>query len=643
MGGAGALAGYASGMASTLVGGALGSLDLQDANGIMLGDKVFDTKSINRFNSLVGSLAGQGVTYAMTGNASFNVLNASDLSGGKLQGGLLEMHVGDSGFSMNVGQGGADISGSMLASSFSGAMQAGKITSAKAAALFGDMRGVSTLDAANMMGYTDDNFDITMAKGLWDGKISAKYSDRLHVGSGDYGQYSQDDPSSITLSSDLLGVGKDKAALLASVMAHEGVHLSGNRYESVATTQGLRTYTTLLNSFNLKGDDAYAAYSLMKLADPRSWTENTGTTDDLSFNASLNRMYGEDGDSLELRVAAAYYAFTKGSQYVDLAGSGETIASYEEGYGKPEGMYTGIPKSPGNILDNAVASALFGIEQGKNTAEDAATIVGLGADAAARGDGKGAATMAVELALQNGENIAKLTEASPFASELNNALSTGSMAAYCGAATLRGSFRFTSDANYEAQQGRVPEQKPYTRGISTSDIQDALKNEAVTDRMKQDGYDPNKKSDVDRGVADHNVRTKQRRASGAVTDVTNKGINRPDLFISYALSGRTPTNYATEWDSAGSDRSVPHLLRIKSNDPAAVVILDPVGISIPGYVGEGGSTYHFSGSSFSTGTTFDTPKFLAYTVYNGFSVSNWMADVERQERTRISAASGQKY
>lgn len=106
---------------------------------------------------------------------------------------------------------------------------------------------------------------------------------------------------------------------------------------------------------------------------------------------------------------------------------------------------------------------------------------------------------------------------------------------------------------------------------------------------------------------------------------------------------RTSTNYATEWDSAESDRSIAHLMRIKSNDSSAVVILNPVCISIPGNVGVGGSTYHSSGSSFSTGTTFDTPKFLAYTVYNGFSVSNWMNEVKKQELTRLLAASGRKY
>jgi hypothetical protein len=67
-----------------------------------------------KLDALVGSLAGTGVSYAMTGDATFNILNAADLSGGKLRGGLLEMHLGDSGFGMNLGSGGADISAMSL-------------------------------------------------------------------------------------------------------------------------------------------------------------------------------------------------------------------------------------------------------------------------------------------------------------------------------------------------------------------------------------------------------------------------------------------------------------------------------------------------------------------------------------------------
>jgi len=294
--GEGALAGYASGMASSFATGVLSSLDLQDANGYALDDTSFDTKRIASFNGIMGSLAGQGLSYAMSGEASFNIANMRDLSGGKLQGALLEMHIGGSdGFSMELGQGGADISATMLGASLNGMIEAGKIGKAKVAALFGSMEGASTLDAANFLGYSGQG---ELAKRIWSGGLKASYSDKLIVkadGSGDYGSYSSADPATITLSSGLVGLGKEKAALLASVMAHEGDHADGIHVEAGAITDQLRTYATLLEMFHIEGNSDYVKGSFAALMDPGLWMENPEGIDHLTI--LKNGSWKRDGDN----------------------------------------------------------------------------------------------------------------------------------------------------------------------------------------------------------------------------------------------------------------------------------------------------------------------------------------------------------
>jgi hypothetical protein len=69
-------------------------------------------------NATVGGLASAGVGYALTGNATFNVLNTSDFGWGNF--GLLEMSFGKNGFSSQIGMGGTNLSMSTLGSALKG-------------------------------------------------------------------------------------------------------------------------------------------------------------------------------------------------------------------------------------------------------------------------------------------------------------------------------------------------------------------------------------------------------------------------------------------------------------------------------------------------------------------------------------------
>ncbi|MDR1108597.1 MAG: hypothetical protein LBL19_06135 [Spirochaetaceae bacterium] len=63
-----------------------------------------------KLSSLAGGLAGQGVNYAFTGDYGLNVFNLDLLTGGKVNSGVLELHLGRVGTGMGFGTGGVDVS-----------------------------------------------------------------------------------------------------------------------------------------------------------------------------------------------------------------------------------------------------------------------------------------------------------------------------------------------------------------------------------------------------------------------------------------------------------------------------------------------------------------------------------------------------
>ena len=76
---------------------------------------------IKTFNNLAGSLAAQGVNYALENDFTLNILNLGLFTCGKINSGLLELHLGRDGSpTMNIGTGGANVSLENLASSLRG-------------------------------------------------------------------------------------------------------------------------------------------------------------------------------------------------------------------------------------------------------------------------------------------------------------------------------------------------------------------------------------------------------------------------------------------------------------------------------------------------------------------------------------------
>jgi len=92
-------------------------LDYSKLKGFNISNQA-DLKSLN---GLIGSLAGQGVNYALGNDFTLNVLNLNSFTKNTLSSGLLELHLGHDGVNMNLGTGGADVSIESLKTAYRGA------------------------------------------------------------------------------------------------------------------------------------------------------------------------------------------------------------------------------------------------------------------------------------------------------------------------------------------------------------------------------------------------------------------------------------------------------------------------------------------------------------------------------------------
>ncbi|MDR0487179.1 MAG: hypothetical protein LBG91_02915, partial [Treponema sp.] len=100
---------------------------LQIINSGTIGEKLTGFSNLNRsdlakLNGLAGSLTGQGINYAMGGDFTMNILNIGLFTDGKINSGLLELHLGRDGTSMSIGTGGANVSIENLAAAYRGTL-----------------------------------------------------------------------------------------------------------------------------------------------------------------------------------------------------------------------------------------------------------------------------------------------------------------------------------------------------------------------------------------------------------------------------------------------------------------------------------------------------------------------------------------
>ena len=115
--GKGAIAGYAAGMAQTLVNTGLDNATLGDKTST-IHDFSNNINDIKALNSTIAGITSTGITYGITGNASVNLLNASMFGGPDV--GMLEFNFGKDGTSFNLGMGGTNLNLGKLYSSMKG-------------------------------------------------------------------------------------------------------------------------------------------------------------------------------------------------------------------------------------------------------------------------------------------------------------------------------------------------------------------------------------------------------------------------------------------------------------------------------------------------------------------------------------------
>jgi len=87
----------------------------------LIGFNNLNQADLKNLNGLIGSLAGQGLNYALGNDFTLNVLNLSLFNDNGYNSGLLELHIGRNGINMNFGTGGANVSVDNIASAIQGA------------------------------------------------------------------------------------------------------------------------------------------------------------------------------------------------------------------------------------------------------------------------------------------------------------------------------------------------------------------------------------------------------------------------------------------------------------------------------------------------------------------------------------------
>ncbi len=287
----------ASGMASSFTKGSLGAVNLHAGENVPLNNRTFDVEKIGQLNNLIGSLAGGGVTYALTGNVTLNLVNLNllktlELTKNDYNMGLLELQLGKDGVGINFGNGGIDVSiGTMIAAA-EGLKDAAKVTEAKLDNLFGNKESISTLNAVNMLGWSENGFRQYLASAIWEEKLGVSYKDLSEREAlGEYILGSKE----IALDMSLLGGGNEGSARLAAVMAHEGSHAFGNRVEFFAHLQGSETYNEINTNFGLQENNSFVAEMVFAMNNPENWTENTGDTDKWRLMGDGTLVMDKDG------------------------------------------------------------------------------------------------------------------------------------------------------------------------------------------------------------------------------------------------------------------------------------------------------------------------------------------------------------
>jgi len=198
---------------------------------------------LKNLNGLIGSLAGQGVNYALGNDFTLNVLNLSLLTGNTYNSGLLELHIGRNGVNMNIGTSGANVSIDNLASAYRGAQVwdvNNKIYD------YGKKNDFDALTALRLQyGYGDDVqkgqlWDILKGETLINTKSEGDYTAETII--------NEDGKRVINLAGYEKGMSNEEQFLLGAVLGYEA-YRDGYTVGQIDASGNLVTYTAQTEEF----------------------------------------------------------------------------------------------------------------------------------------------------------------------------------------------------------------------------------------------------------------------------------------------------------------------------------------------------------------------------------------------------------
>ncbi|MBC6714039.1 hypothetical protein [Treponema sp. Marseille-Q3903] len=190
--------------------------------------------SISSFNSTIGSLASTAVTYGLTGEATFNVLNISDFGAGASSG-LLEVALGGKkGFSSRIGTGGTDVSMGNLKTALAGINNLNMNSKIKKAAKANNMENAAT--ALRMQYGFGDEKQMQQLDDILNGKAAIKAGD----GKGDAQTVMENGQRTVYLNKYKENMTREEKLAMGITLGHESYRdgVVGTQSEQINETVG---------------------------------------------------------------------------------------------------------------------------------------------------------------------------------------------------------------------------------------------------------------------------------------------------------------------------------------------------------------------------------------------------------------------
>lgn len=265
-----------------------------DGINVPLNGEVFKISAIKALNNSLSQFAASGTEFAITGKTTLNLIGTKEvgIDLGKNNAGFFGITFDENGVSAAVTSEGSYIGLSQIIKSFGGVKDALKVAGIKMDALSGNMERLSLLNAANALGYSGVDENITLAQRLWNNELKLVYTD---LKEDELGYYDRNIKDEISVNKKYAVNSKEAAVELATVLSHEGTHVNGNLLEALAHEAGLKTYLNLTALYGNDIDSKLIDQMLEAYCNPDSWGENEGSVDWWKLTANGQILFDKKG------------------------------------------------------------------------------------------------------------------------------------------------------------------------------------------------------------------------------------------------------------------------------------------------------------------------------------------------------------